>query len=28
VASLQVVQLIARYRCDGVTGEPPICIPE
>jgi hypothetical protein len=23
VASLQAVQLIARYRCGGVTGEPP-----
>ncbi|HEX2467914.1 MAG TPA: hypothetical protein VHJ54_06895 [Solirubrobacterales bacterium] len=23
MASLQAVQLIARYRCDGVTVEPP-----
>jgi hypothetical protein len=23
VASLPAIQLIARYRCDGVTGEPP-----
>jgi hypothetical protein len=27
VASLQAVQLIARYRRDGVTGEPPALHP-